>query len=390
MKREKKVMVCLVYITIFFYAFGYMIYSALIPAFMEKFQISLVEAGMVGSALSVGGLVMLFFSEPLSRRFAQKHLLVLCAAAHVVSILLIALTGSFTLLLAAFFLNGIAGSLCNVFMSAYISDSFPEKRNSYLNLFHGIYGIGALAGPILPTWLMSRSGGRWELSYVLVGGLSALLLIGMLAAAKREAYVVAPPAEGRGDNFVFRAFRSKPLLLICLCTFLFMGENMTMATWMASYMEVHMGAAKIAGIALTFYWSGAALGRVAYPILFARVDARKYLLVSNALCAAAALMGMLLSNAWVMFVIVAFIGLLSGVNFPLDIALACEQMPEHAVSATNAVCFFGSIGGIVFPLLGGWLIANCGYPSMLLLIAALLICTCVLMGSLIRRKEDAV
>lgn len=390
MKREKKVMVCLVYITIFFYAFGYMIYSALIPAFMEKFQISLVEAGMVGSALSVGGLVMLFFSEPLSRRFAQKHLLVLCAAAHVVSILLIALAGSFTLLLAAFFLNGIAGSLCNVFMSAYISDSFPEKRNSYLNLFHGIYGIGALAGPILPTWLMSRSGGRWELSYVLVGGLSALLLIGMLAAAKREAYVVAPPAEGRGDNFVFRAFRSKPLLLICLCTFLFMGENMTMATWMASYMEVHMGAAKIAGIALTFYWSGAALGRVAYPILFARVDARKYLLVSNALCAAAALMGMLLSNAWVMFVIVAFIGLLSGVNFPLDIALACEQMPEHAVSATNAVCFFGSIGGIVFPLLGGWLIANCGYPSMLLLIAALLICTCVLMGSLIRRKEDAV
>lgn len=390
MKREKKVMVCLVYITIFFYAFGYMIYSALIPAFMEKFQISLVEAGMVGSALSVGGLVMLFFSEPLSRRFAQKHLLVLCAAAHVVSILLIALAGSFTLLLAAFFLNGIAGSLCNVFMSAYISDSFPEKRNSYLNLFHGIYGIGALAGPILPTWLMSRSGGRWELSYVLVGGLSALLLIGMLAVAKREAYVVAPPAEGRGDNFVFRAFRSKPLLLICLCTFLFMGENMTMATWMASYMEVHMGAAKIAGIALTFYWSGAALGRVAYPILFARVDARKYLLVSNALCAAAALMGMLLSNAWVMFVIVAFIGLLSGVNFPLDIALACEQMPEHAVSATNAVCFFGSIGGIVFPLLGGWLIANCGYPSMLLLIAALLICTCVLMGSLIQRKEDAV
>lgn len=389
MKREKRVMICLVYVTIFFYAFGYMIYSALIPAFTEKFGISLVEAGMVGSALSVGGLVMLFFSEPLSRRFAQKQLLALCAAVHVVSILLIAMAGNFPILLAAFFLNGIAGSLCNVFMSAYISDSFPEKRNSYLNLFHGIYGIGALAGPILPTWLMSRHG-KWEMSYALVGGLSVLLLLGMLLAAKGEAHIVAPPAEGHGDNFIFRAFRSKPLLLICLCTFLFMGENMTMATWMASYMEQHMGAVKIAGIALTFYWGGAALGRVGYPVLFAHFDARKYLLVSNAVCAAAVLVGVLLSNAWVVFVIVALIGFLSGVNFPLDIALACEQMPEHAVSATNAVCFFGSIGGIVFPLLGGWLITHCGYPSMLLLIAGLLICTCVLMAILIRRKDDMV
>ena len=390
MKRtENKRMLRLVYAAVFLYAFGYMIYSALLPSFMEKFQISLTQAGLAGSALSAGGLVMLFFSEPLARRVAQRKLLVLCAAVHLASILLLALAGSFQILLAAFFLNGVAGSFCNVFMSAYISDSFPEKRSAYLNLFHGIYGLGALAGPILPTWLMER-GLRWEMGYALLGGISALLLLGMLAAAKKEADVFAPPAEGRGDHFVRRAFCSRSLLLICLSTFLFMGENMTLATWMASYMELHLDAKTLAGIALTFYWGGAALGRVAYPALFARVDARRYLLISNAVCAAAALLGALSKSAWVMFAVIAIIGLLSGVNFPLDIALACEQEPEHAVSAANAVCFFGSVGGIVFPLLGGWLIEGCGYPCILVLIAALLLGTCMLMGILLRRKEQAI
>ena len=78
-------------------------------------------------------------------------------------------------------------------------------------------------------------------------------------------------------------------------------------------------------------------------------------------------LGLAVTKPVMMIVLIFLVGLLSGVNFPLEIGLACEQFPKSSVGATNAVSIFGSLGGIIFPMLAGGLMEAFGYASLLLL-----------------------
>lgn len=386
--RNKKVMVTGMYITIFIVSFGFIMYSALVSSFSSTYRITLAEAGVVGSVLCAGQLVVIFINDILGRRFSKPALTAAGTALHVISMFWIAYAPSFAPLTAAFFLNGAAISLLNVVMSAHISDLFGEKRNSYLNIFHGIYGLGSLAGPILPTVIASR-GLNWQASYITVGAVSILVLAFMTALAKAQAGAEERTGEKereRTTSFVL-LLRNPAFLIICICALLFMGFDMTVSTYMSSYMEIELGAAAIAGLTITFYWTGSALGRLLYPVLFARFDTRKYLIAVNVLTAALLFAGTGIRGQYAMLAVIAAAGLLSGVNFPLQIGMACELSPENSVGAANAVSVFGSAGGIIFPMLAGAVMERHGNGALLVLSGAMLTAIIVCLAVLIKKRR---
>lgn len=381
--RSKKVMLTGMYITIFIVSFGFIMYSALVASFAVTYEITLAEAGIVGSVLCAGQLVVIFLNDYLGRKLTKLVLIVAGTTLHVLSMFWIALSPSFVILIAAFFVNGAAISLLNVVMSAHISDLFQDKRNSYLNIFHGIYGLGSLAGPILPT-LIIACGLNWQVSYIIIGMLSILVLIFMAVLAKAQTnQEISQKRENiEGKRTFITLLRNQATVLICICSLLFMGFDMTVSTYMSSYMELELNAAAIAGLTITFYWTGSAVGRLLYPVLFAGFDTRKYLVAVNLLTAVLLFVGTGVSGKYVMLVMIAVIGLLSGVNFPLQIGMACELTPENSVGATNAVSIFGSAGGILFPMLAGTLMELYGNPALLIqsgcMLAAIIICLLVL------------
>ena len=375
--KNKKILLSAMYVTIFLASFGFIMYSALVSAFSETYSIPLAQAGIVGSVLCVGQLVMIFFNDMLARRMPRFTLITVGVLAHLVSMFWIAASISFAGLLAAFFVNGAAISLLNVVMSAYISDLSGDKRNSYLNIFHGVYGLGSLAGPILPTFILA-CGLNWKLSYFMIGGISFLLLAGLLLLGRKqkktepsqgEAEVKAEgarPEPGQEEPF-FKLLKNPHLLMTCFAALLFMGFDMTISTYMSSYLELALDASAIAGLTITFYWTGSAAGRLVYPVLFAKYDTKKYLICVNLVTAVLLVLGLAVTKPAMMIVLIFLVGLLSGVNFPLEIGLACEQFPKSSVGATNAVSIFGSLGGIIFPMLAGGLMDAFGYASLLLL-----------------------
>lgn len=387
--RSKKVMLTGMYITIFIVSFGFIMYSALVSSFSTTYEITLAEAGIVGSVLCAGQLIVIFLNDYLGRRLTKPVLIVAGTALHVLSMFWIALSPSFVILVAAFFVNGAAISLLNVVMSAYISDLFQDKRNSYLNIFHGIYGLGSLAGPVMPT-VITACGLDWQASYIIIGTLSILVLIFMTALARtqtrRKISETRENTEGKKSFIVL--LRNPVAVLICICSLLFMGFDMTVSTYMSSYMELELNAAAIAGLTITFYWTGSAVGRLLYPVLFARFDTKKYLVAMNLLTSVFLFAGAGVSGKYIMLVVIAVIGFLSGVNFPLQIGMACELTPENSVGATNAVSIFGSVGGILFPMLAGTVMELYGNPALLIqsgcMLAAIIICLLIM---IIIKKE---
>ena len=148
---SKKAKLYFMYVLMFLFAFGFILYSALMPAIRDHYQLTLTQAGWVGAVLSAGQFVILFFNDLLVRRFSRNQLTLMCFIAYILSMVLICLAPPYWALLGAFFVIGMAINLVNVMMSAEISDLFGEERDRYLNYFHGIYGLGSMAGPLLPA-----------------------------------------------------------------------------------------------------------------------------------------------------------------------------------------------------------------------------------------------
>lgn len=380
---SKKNVLLSMYITIFWAAFGYIMYSALISSFVEKYQLTLTEAGIIGSVLCVGQLLVQFLCSPLSKRFAKLHLVLMGAAISMVSFVLIAITNSYPVVLFAFLLDGASISLLNVVICAYISDEFSEKRSSYLNLFHGIYGLGSMIGPVLPTILLAKKAG-WEKGYWLVCIVGIFIFIRLVFTAKSGR---CGSKTGREEASFIRLMKTPRLLLICFCTMLCVGFDVAISTYMASYFEKGLHAASVAGLAITLYWGGSAAGRLLYPILFARFKPKRFLVVINFLTGGLLILGGAIGSLLFMFIVICLTGLFSGMNYPMEIGFACEVFPENSIAAANATCFSASVGGIITPLIAGKLIEVGGFPLLIILCAAMLGCISLLLILFMRMEK---
>ena len=345
---SKKAKLYFMYVLMFLFAFGFILYSALMPAIRDHYQLTLTQAGWVGAVLSAGQFVILFFNDLLVRRFSRNQLTLMCFIAYILSMVLICLAPPYWALLGAFFVIGMAINLVNVMMSAEISDLFGEERDRYLNYFHSIYGLGSMAGPLLPAVTVALNW-HWTSSFVIVSVLCGVMLLSFLKVDLKS-----PPtsvqAEAQGS---FSLLKSKPLLIISGAAFLYIGMDMTVCSWISGFLvDIWQMTESTAGLAVTLYWIGAALGRLAHPTLFGRVDVKKYLILANLLGAVifglcAAIGGSVLS--WGLLVV----GFATGSSFPLLIGMGCSLFPDNSGAATNVVVIAGSIGGAVFPWLSG-------------------------------------
>ena len=357
---NKKRVLTGMYAVIFWASFGYIIYGTLISAFIAEYDMTLRQAGWIGSVLCVGQLMIQFLCNSLSKRYTRLQLVLIGTVMSIAAFLLIIAARIYWVLLLAFLIDGASISLLNVVICAYISDEFPEKRSAYLNLFHGFYGIGSMTGPVLPTVLLANKI-SWKYGYagVVLAGIFILLL------------------------------RNPRLLCVCFCTMLCVGFDTVIATYMAAYFETQLGAAAIAGLALSFYWGGSAAGRLLYPLLFEKFHPKKFLTTVNAGTALLLIIGLLSSRASVMFAVITLTGMFSGMNYPMEIGFACEVYPNNSISATNAACFFASIGGIIFALAAGWLLESGGCSWLIIQCAAMVsgIALFLLIVMKLERKE---
>lgn len=382
MKSKWKIMTAM-FASMFWCSFGYIIYSVLVSTFITKYSLTIGEAGLIGSVLCGGQFIAQFVCGPLSKKFTKLQLVFISGGISAFSLVLIILADIYPILLLALLFNGLSISLMNVVICAYISDEFPEKRSSYLNLFHGVYGLGSMLGPVLPTVLLAKKM-KWQYGYVAVIIIEVLVMLALFMM--RKSPYGRRKTEGNAKPFI-TLLKNPRLVMLCGCTMLAVGSDTVIGTYMATYFETQLNAAAIAGIAITFFWGGSAVGRFLYPVLFSRFHPKKFVATVNILTAILLIAGMVMGNTAVMFIVMGFTGMFSGFNYPMEIGFACEIFPESSILATNAVCFFASIGGIIAPLITGKLIETGGYSLMIVQVAVMLLCIAVLLAVLIKTEQ---
>jgi DHA1 family tetracycline resistance protein-like MFS transporter len=137
------------FVTVFVDMIGYGIVVPLLPFYAQQYAPGAVLIGLLGSLYAA----MQFFGGPflggLSDRAGRRPVLLLCLLGTSLAYLLLGLSDTLLLLVAAVILaGGASGTLATA--QAYVADSTePADRARVLGLIGAAFGLGLISGPIL-------------------------------------------------------------------------------------------------------------------------------------------------------------------------------------------------------------------------------------------------
>lgn len=362
--------------------------AVVVPAQMADYDVTRKAIGLTFFTFSAAFFVAGATTGWLMARVGPRTALLVGSGAYVVGALAMASRPSFAVLVAVQLVVGYGTGIVESVLNAYLAEL--PRGAARLNLLHAFFGVGALLGPVLASWLVVRT--SWTVVWLLLAVTAvpvavayALTYPGTTPPAVREddggvplpavpagaadAPGVAPVAEGGDGRLLAAALRDRGVVLAAIFLTVYVGVEMSVGTWGVNYLTDHRGlAGTLAGASLSGFWLGLTVGRfVISPITtaFGWTLARTTTVCLGGVVVA----GVLVAVAPVDPVAVAGLALLGfflAPLFPTAIAvvprLTTPRLVPTAVGLLNAVSV---IGGSALPWLAGTLGDAAGIGTLL-------------------------
>lgn len=319
-----------------------------------------VSTGMAGLLPFFAILAYGIFSVPtgaLADRKGKKFVLVLGLFITLVGELIPAISlSSYLHLLLAVFLIGAGMTALQVAGNPLMREvSAPGKFSRNLTFAQFIKGIGATSAPYAVPLVLAL-GLKWNAIFSIYSAAVLVTLLGVLPLPirHRSEREKSPSASVRSS---FSLLRERRVLLMVLGVFLYVGAEVGMNSWIATYLHVlfDFDLASLATLGIGFFLTAIMIGRLLGSIILDRIPARKFFLL-NSVLALLALLALFLKMQTVSLVSIFLAGMAFGNIFPLIFSMLVESKPERSSELSGLMCM-ASLGGAVIPL-GMGLIAH--------------------------------
>ncbi|MEO6397877.1 MAG: MFS transporter [Tepidiformaceae bacterium] len=341
------------------------------PFLARHFGVSLDHAGLLVTMLFVGSIVASGAMTVYFHRFEPRLLALVGLVVVAGGAMALALTSSWPLALLAVGILGIGdGLLVAAAHSAIASTASDVPRG--LNRLNLWFAVGATLGPVWAGVILLNRG---EHAVVYVGvAVICVAAAALLATVPRRP--LTETAVHESPHLRSRAFWTMGAIL-----FLYVGAEIGLGSWVASYSTEAFGAGVMTGALVTAgYWGALAIGRIISGALFGRGISPLAVLVASiagALFTSASLA--LADGNLAVGVSAAFAtGLCFGPIWPAAITLATRGAASGAPAAMVTI---GNAGGILFPWLQGKVLVAAGPGRGVALTALLCLFMLVLLAS---------
>ena len=328
----------------------------LFPFLKTQLGVGYVELGF---ALTVSAVVSGLTQAPtgyLVDHFGARKILLIGLVLGGVALVLLGLHVSYTSLLVCAVLLGVANSVYHPADYAILAEHMDEARMGRAFSIHTFAGyVGGAVAPALVAALVAVSGGTGAL--MASGAISvsiALLLVAMnipdAAAHKNKAGGAAAPKQA----VITPALITLTALFMLLSLSVAGINNFGIVALMSGYGATYSAA----NLALTAFLASSAIGVLAGGFLADHTERHGY--VAAACFAANAALVLLIAlvtlPGWLLTAAMAVAGFLSGVIAPSRDMLVRNAAPPGAAGRAFGIVSTGfNLGGIVSPLLFGWI-----------------------------------
>jgi fucose permease len=336
--------------------------GVLLPAQMRDYGVDQATVGITFFAVAAGFVMAGATSGPLIHRFGVRIALVIGSGGFVLAGLYTATRPSFAVLVALQVITGYATGMMESVLNAYLA-ALPNPT-TLLNRLHAFFGVGALLGPVLATWIVGFT--SWPVAWLVMGVACIPLVAGFLVFYPRAVPDTSEPAAG---GLLTGALRQRAVLLGATLLTVYVGLEVGIGNWGYSYLLQGRGQAELlAGYTISGYWLGLTLGRFLLGPLVSKagMSAVGLMFISLTGVAAAAALTWLVSVGAVAIVGLVVLGFFLGPIFPTTMAVVPRLAPARLVPTAIGVMNAGSVvGGAALPWLAGVIIQSAGVWTLL-------------------------
>jgi fucose permease len=316
------------------------------------------DAGMgayyLVTALAYG--VGALFGGRFIRRFGARLILPSAAALMAVGLLIQGFTGAWIVFALAGVFTSIGASSTDVGIQALVLDLFPHARSRALNLLHVAYGVGALMAPLLLAALVG-AGVPWQ--WLMTGSGIAMAVAGVALAltVPPDPVLHASTADVDAARAVETAARSRrlPVFLLVMAVSItcYVAAEAGVSDWLVRYLAALP--LTQASLALTLFWGGIAVGRLAFARIGNRLDAQRSAAVLAVAGGAMLTVALVLPVSALSPLLFGAVGLAFGPIFPLMVAAAGTRLPGESATVTGTLVFAAVVGVVIYPPAIGFL-----------------------------------
>ncbi len=316
-----------------------------LPFLAERTGVSLDVASGLFSAKALGFMLGSFATGRALERLRPHGVIQVALLVMALSMLTLALTPKFTLLLLVLFVAGFFTAWQDVGSNVLLVWQLKEKVTPFLTGLHFIWGFGAMVTPLIIVQLQLRTGAL----------LAPFALIAMFVAANALLYVRLPsPAPLQATKVQAAPLPLRPLLVFMAMLFLAGTMEMVIGGFVFTYLlRTELSTAQVAGGVTSTFYTAVTCTRLVAAFLLLRFSSQTVLQAALGLIIGTVTILLALSPSLpVVWIAVLLCGIGEATLFPLSLALAPQYLT--AVGRATSLMFVGaSVGALTMPLVIG-------------------------------------
>jgi FHS family L-fucose permease-like MFS transporter len=343
--------------------------GVIIPQIVKEFRLSLTAAGAFHyatmAAIGAAAILLGFLAD----RLGRKPTIVLGLLLFALNSYLFALGHSFVFFLCLLTISGASIGIFKIGALALIGDisSSTAEHTETMNLVEGFFGVGAIIGPAVVTWLVNRDV-SWKWLYTIAGTMCVVLTV--VAVLLRYPKPLHTSEEVVDLKRTVRMLKSPYALAFGCGALLYVAIEASVYVWGPLYLTAYRGPwTWLAGYAISVFFLLRAAGRFLGAWMLLKLPWSRVLAILSfaiLICLAGSVWG---GPPWAV-VLLPLSGLFMSVVYPTlnSKGISCFPKCEHGAVA-GVILFFTCAGAVLGPLAMAALIDALGAPKYAFLMA---------------------
>lgn len=319
--------------------------SGIIVSILQgKYGFSYGVTGTMLSLMSIGNMAASFASGILPGRIGTRNTVMLLCCGYFLGYLLMALTGAAGIIMAAFFMVGLAKG-CTINNCTVLVGDNSTDRTRGMNIMHACYACGALLCPFLAALLLRLNDSAPMMGIALMG----LLLWGTFMLAGLPGKKTG--ADGKREKLRLDFLKERKFWIITGLLFCQNAAETSVTGWLVTYYK-DMGilSGTFSTYTVTVMWGATLIARLLIAFVFPVKNTFRALAVMGGGCTVL-YCGLVFVRqpAGAVLMLFAFAFAMAGVN-PIAVAGAGKAMNATSLGVMLPVA---GIGAIVMPWIIG-------------------------------------
>jgi fucose permease len=367
------------------------IFGAALPKILRDFAWSDGTVGAVIAAAAAGYFLSSLASSMVLRRLGPKATILCGLAACIAGLAFFASGPSFLANLLLNALIGVGQGLIEPTVSWSALKMDQDGGGKPMNLMHGAFAVGAVAGP-LALGLIMAGGLAWTILFRVIAALFGLIALALAAMPFSVLGSTHAPAEARepgARRAAPAAKRGAAYWLGFVCLMLYVGTELGISNWIAEYfVRIFSANEALASLTVSLFWIGLLAGRFGVPALY-RGKRQEIVLAASSMLLVAATVSLCAigfaarapgASLWLPAAFTFLAGLGCSIIYPTVVSLVGVSCKDAQAEAIAFAIAGGGVGLFAFPFLMSWISQafeiRIGFASYAL-IAALTAIACV-------------